>query len=544
MNTRDGVLHVRQFLKKVDWKLLVFLLLLLNVKLVIKLAAILMVYAWRFNFKFGYSFKNSRLPVFYPAIILIAVLNAFVFNRTEDPNYIFSFITGLGFWMACILGGHQLKLFVEKNSTEVITSTLTLFFLTNCIFSAGTLLLIILKTGSWNPYTYQGEFQKYFISTGDFIKGITFDTSTTNAVLNAFAVLFFYFKRNFVLLFICLCTLLLTASNMVNLLLLITFLYLFIFRSDRNQKSILLVCCFLFVVFLVKISPQNNQYINDTVSRMANSKHQVITNQKNIPAITALTDSSLSAEDSRKVFARRYLDSVNKINLSRLENNSENHDREATTTLLLWQEKPLLPTANIHSAPYQHKDDPDAHKELVAFVSTHELPADTLVKQKQIPGKLLAHGQTIHYLNSKKYSLVGTGMGHFSSKLAFKTTGLNIAGGYPKKYIYIDPGFEKNHLALYLSFFSSQERYHSFINSPNSVYDQLLAEYGLAGIAALLFFYFGFFMKYRRVLTYGIPLLLMTAGLFFVDYWFEQLSIVFILELLLFLNTREEGHVH
>jgi hypothetical protein len=151
MNTRDGVLHVRQFLKKVDWKLLVFLLLLLNVKLVIKLAAILMVYAWRFNFKFGYSFKNSRLPVFYPAIILIAVLNAFVFNRTEDPNYIFSFITGLGFWMACILGGHQLKLFIEKNSTEVITSTLTLFFLTNCIFSAGTLLLIILKTGSWNP---------------------------------------------------------------------------------------------------------------------------------------------------------------------------------------------------------------------------------------------------------------------------------------------------------------------------------------------------------------------------------------------------------
>jgi hypothetical protein len=541
MNTSESVLRVRLFLKKVDWKLLIFLLLLLNVKLVIKLAAILLVYAWRFNLRFGYRLKNSRLPLFYPAVIILAILNAFILNRTADPNYYFSFITGLGFWLTCILGGHQLKLFVVKNDPEVVTKTLTVFFLINCIFSAGTLFFIMMKTGSWNPYTYQGEYQKYFISTGDFIKGITFDTSTTNAILNAFAVLFFFYKKNYRMFFFCLCTLLLTASNTVNLLLIVCFIYLFIFRSDRPQKSILVISCFLFIVFLAKISPQNNQYVDDTISRIARDR-SVQSRQNNSIPITEIPDSSLSAEDRKKKFAKLYLDSVNKLLLAKLETNSRNKNKEVTSALLSWEDKPVIPVANIHSAPYQHKEDPRAHAALAEFVSTHDLAPDTVVKHKRIPGKLLALAQTVEYLDTKKYSLFGTGMGHFSSKLAFKTTGLNIAGGYPKKLIYIDPAFAKNHLALYLSYFTNQERYHSVINSPDSVYDQLLGEYGLAGIGALLFFYFGFFLNYQRSLSYGIPLMFLAAGLFFTGYWFEQLSVVFILELLLYLNIREGKH--
>eukprot|EP01039_Chlorochromonas_danica_P015397 gene15397-18091_t len=38
-----------------------------------------------------------------------------------------------------------------------------------------------------NPFRYQGQYQKYFLGTGDYIKGVTFDISTTNAVINAFA---------------------------------------------------------------------------------------------------------------------------------------------------------------------------------------------------------------------------------------------------------------------------------------------------------------------------------------------------------------------
>jgi hypothetical protein len=60
-------------------------------------------------------------------------------------------------------------------------------------------------------------------------------------------------------------------------------------------------------------------------------------------------------------------------------------------------------------------------------------------------------------------------------------------------------------------------------------------------LLAFFIFYVGFFLKNFRKLTYGIPLVLFLSGIFFVDYWFEQLSIVVFFELLLFLNLKEEA---
>jgi hypothetical protein len=135
--------------------------------------------------------------------------------------------------------------------------------------------------------------------------------------------------------------------------------------------------------------------------------------------------------------------------------------------------------------------------------------------------------------------ITGTGMGNFSSKLAFKTTGLNIAGGYPEKFIYMNPAFVMNHLDLYLYYFTKEDGRHSIINNPNSVYDQLLSEYGLLGLGVFFIFYLGFFIKKFKTATYGIPLIIFLSAIFFVDYWFEQLSIIVFFELLFFLNLKE-----
>ena len=134
---------------------------------------------------------------------------------------------------------------------------------------------------------------------------------------------------------------------------------------------------------------------------------------------------------------------------------------------------------------------------------------------------------------------MGAGMGNFSSKLAFRASGLGFSGGYPAKYIYIYHDFLVNHLDLYLNFFSRRAGYHSLTNSPFSVYDQVASEYGLLGLLALVLFYFGFFASRYQQLSYGIPLLLLMAAVFFVDYWFEQLSIIPFFELMLFLNISE-----
>jgi hypothetical protein len=123
--------------------------------------------------------------------------------------------------------------------------------------------------------------------------------------------------------------------------------------------------------------------------------------------------------------------------------------------------------------------------------------------------------------------------------MAFKATALHFAGGFPQRLAYIHPDFSANHLSLYTYFFSKRANAHSIINTPNSVYDQLLSEYGFIGLAGFFILYISFFAKHYRKLTYGLPLLFLLSGFFLIDYWFEQLSIVVLFELLLFLNLKE-----
>ena len=137
---------------------------------------------------------------------------------------------------------HQVKLSVEQNSTAVIHQTLLVFFVMNAVVSIVFYLIIVFKSGTINPYLYQGEYQKYFIGTGDYIKGISFDTSTTNSVLNAFGVIYFLSRKNGFMMLLCMIILLLTGSNITNLLLCATLIFVFFFQSDKEQKSLILIC--------------------------------------------------------------------------------------------------------------------------------------------------------------------------------------------------------------------------------------------------------------------------------------------------------------
>ena len=181
--------------KTIDWKLLLFLILFLNVKLVVKLAAILLIYLLQFNFRFDFKIRNSRLPIFYLVVIGIAIFNWIFTAGFTNLNYSIAFLSGIFCWILCILALHQVKLCVEQSSEPVIHCTIIAFFLLNALISISTYIIIVIKTGAINPYLYQGEYQKYFIGTGDYIKGISFDTSTTNAVLNGFGVIYFLSKK-------------------------------------------------------------------------------------------------------------------------------------------------------------------------------------------------------------------------------------------------------------------------------------------------------------------------------------------------------------
>jgi hypothetical protein len=524
---------LRKSFESIDWKILIFLLLFLNVKLVIKIISIALICLLNFNFKFGFRFRNSRLPLFYVVIIFIGIFNWIITSGFTNVNYNFAFLTGVTFWLVSIIALHQVKLSVEHHDSVVIDKTLKVFFIINAIVSLSVLLLIIYDTGHINPYLYQGEYQKYFIGTGDYIKGISFDTSTTNSVLNAIGVIYFLDKKNSAMVLLCMTVLLLTGSNITNLILCGVLAFIFILRSDKDQKSIIFICLFLLVIFMTKISPQNNQYLVISYDKLFNNAHSKNTSASTLFSIRQKPDNSLTPEERKQKFAMLYLDSMSRIQMERQKNKVHP-----------FNEKPAIPGDSIHTPKFQHRSvitpvEENMFHFIITSAKTLPLSTDSNFHPK-IPGKIIGLEQTIKWQKQHpRKILTGAGIGNFSSKLALRASGIKVAGSYPEKFKYISNDFLSNHLDLYLYYFSKEDKYHSIINSPASVYDQLLSEYGLAGLFAFFIFYIGFFLKNFKKLTYGIPLILLLSGIFFIDYWLEQLSVVVLFELLLFLNIKE-----
>ncbi|MBL0183797.1 MAG: hypothetical protein IPP96_16520 [Chitinophagaceae bacterium] len=529
---------------KIDWRLLIFLLLFLNVKLLVKVAAILLIYILRNDFKFGFRLRNSRLPLFYLLIIGIALFNWLFYGLIGNTKYNLVLFTGILFWVLCILAAQQVKLSVEKNDTGTIHRTIVVFFIINAVVSLAVYAGIIAETGHINPYTYQGDYQKYFIGTGDYIKGLTFDTSTTNAVLNSFAVIYFLSKGKNMMVILCMAVMLLTGSNVANLLLSGTMLFLFFFQSNRDQKSIIIVCLVMLVTFLVKVSPQNNEHLLNVCQGLLHIRTAPKRSVDNIP-ITARPDSVLTAEEKKQKTAQLYMDSVN---LSQYEKDlKKSQVTMAPMAIPGFIAKPILPKDSIHTPKFQHKNDTNAlKKDLITYVAKHPdaVPLSSRMDSMPgLPGKLMALQQTGRYFRQHPGKLLtGTGTGNFSSKLAFRATAMKLTGGYPASLAYISNDFRSNHLDLYLYFFTNKDDYHSIVNTPNSTYDQLLSEYGLAGLISFVGFYMAFFLKQLRKRSYAIPLFLFMTGAFFIDYWFEQLSVVVFFELLVWLNIKEESN--
>jgi len=530
--------NLKKSLNRIDWKLLLFLLLFLDVKMAVKITAIVLIYLLRFNFKFGFSFKNSRLPLFYLLIMLIPFISMLINRGYTSADYLLVFVTGIGFWLLCLLAVHQVKLAIENNDAEVIHRTILVFFILNAVVCLGNYAAIVWETGALNPYRYQGEFQKYFIGTGDYIKGITFDTATTNAALNALGVLYFLIRKNNLMVLICMVVLLFTGSNFLNMSLILLLALLFIFGTTRNQKSIIVVCLMLMVIFMGRISPQNDNYAVKTLDA-AIQKTPAPGNTKTVAAVACTNIPTL--EEKRKKIAENYLDSIWKSHVKKTA-----PVKAAVIAALpkTQQGRIFIDTADINSLPYQSiADTTPVQHVLLNFISAHaaRLP---LSSQKTFtpgrPGKIITFFQTAWFFKQHPAKLIaGAGMGNFSSKLAFRATGFGFAGGYPQQRAYINTDFLTNHLDVYLNFFSRRSGLHSITNSPNSVYDQLISEYGILGLLAFAICYVWFFARHAKTFTYGLPALLLLLMIFFTDYWFEQLSVIVFFELLLFLNIKE-----
>jgi hypothetical protein len=534
--------HISRYTSRINWSLLIFLILVLNVKLIVKVAAIILFALINWKMFSSKNLYRQKFTWFYASMILIGGANAVLLFTSVPSNYLAVATTGLAFWSLCLLAAFINYRFTEKTSIEKLHATITAFFALNIAATFFQLVVIIYNSGSANPFLYQGMNQKYFINTGDMMRGITFDVCTTNALINAFGIVYFLKRNKMWMVLCCMFVLLLTASNFTNLLMIAVLLYLLIFQTTANQKSIAVVCLAMLVIFMARISPQNNRYLREAYGKINGIKIKpefVITDKT--PLIEK-PDSILSIDQRKEKIALLYFDSL--VKKARAQQQTTSTAAAAASVV-----KPSLPKADIHSQPYQRiRDTSSSQKELLDYALKTVPAFDTKledIKTRKLPGKLLALQQTATFLKQHAVKLfIGAGIGNFSSKLAFRATGLKVAGGYPAKLVYVHPDFRNNHLRLYLDYFSKDAELHSFTNSPNSAYDQLLAEYGLVGVACFALFYLGYFIRRKIRSSYGLPLLLVLLGAFIAEYWFEQLSIVILFELLMLVNKKEtENHV-
>jgi len=540
MNIAAQISSLKKKAGSINWLLLLALLLVLNVKLPLKVAGVLlMLWLNRKDLRIGRFFKQPYL-FFYFSMIGIGLVNLVLQYRSLTTPYFMTAAVGLSFWLMSALIAYNLYCLSKKEDGEVLHNTVAFFFMLNIAAVFFNLLRIVIETGSINPYTYKGLNQKYFVSTGDSILGISFDAPVTTAFICAFGLLYFLYRRRYAWSVASMAALIIMASNFANLVMAGVFVFAFIFNSTRDQKSFLVIYSVMLIIFMARISPDNYEHTGRVIYQVLNKTYD-LPPEIVIPidSLKKMPDSLLNAGQRKKKTAQNYIDSISAVTrgatykdpVSMLAKKAapDSLAKKTDSSFYVWQQSPVVDEKINRYSHFMER-----------MYSMEK--RDSLDKQYNWgnPGKFIAGKQLYHFLKSHPSRLLlGNGIGNFSSRIAFKATCLEIAGRYPGQFRYINADFLDHHLYVYLYFHSQEQSKHEASNTPDTVYFQVLGEYGIIGGLSLLLLYFGFFLRRVRKLSYGLPVLLLLAGAFFAEYWFEQFSIVIVFELLFFLDMKE-----
>jgi hypothetical protein len=489
--------------KNVNLQLLIFLVFFLNVKFIVKVAAIIFMIASTRNFKFGFSLKNSRLPLFYLFIILLECIKYLFVVRNYGLDYFLIFSLGVLQWALCLLSIHYLKLHIDRDNSGKTHDTIRAFFILNFLMSLFFLAILIIHPIWLTFWGHGADITFNNPSAGDTILGISFDTSTVNSTISCLGLIYFLYKKDFLFCLLTMLTITLCTSN-ATFFLTVGILALMIFTvREKKLRIYTLIYSLLFLLLYFLISPKNRTYIRNYFIQL-----YVVNKNPDQQQVMDTLVYHIKVGDSTMV--------VKKI-VEALPDSAYNYSNRRLGRAF----------SNFMSFRDFRRND-----------SGYMIVPDVIYNTK--PGKLISFMQTYFYLRSSiSHFLFGAGIGNFSSKLAFRASGVNALGSYPEQYRYTSADFKYNHLRSYLYYYHSDASKHSVTNYPFSVYNQVLGEYGITGAILFIVFYLGYFVsKYRR-LSYGRYLIIILLGFFLMEYWFESLSLIVIFELFMLLNIKE-----
>ncbi len=541
----------------VDWSLLLFLVGITYVKLYIKLVAVVL-YACYLIFKKVKFYKPNRLHYFYILIIVFACVVATLNGTIHKLDYQFAFAVGILQWLIALAGAYLVYISIIDKGKEEILNLFKVFFTVNAFISFGSLAVIIVDMKGAFPYWAYSL--KYGISTGDYIRGIFGDSSIANATVCAMGALYFLRYKQLLWAVLCMFTMLLCTSNITVLLFVLMLIGLLVLGRSVNKVQVFKVLILTMSLYPV-LSIQNMSYIKLMILRTTSEDYMLGLDK----LLFGKGDITLIKEKKNATFNPYYND-VKLGNLKALLKTNTYYSNNVP------RDKPVFAPKEFYVNIDKYRADIDGQRRNLSgevwslktgdkLFALYGFTLDPLyvgegrnlwyddsasyltLRRSRLPGKLYSHLQT-YYFSRTNYSclLTGAGMGNFSSKLAIKMTGLGLQGNYPEGKVYLSTPFAQYHFHTLIYYLALHAGAHTIANMPNSVYNQLLGEYGLIGLLLFLLLYLGFFWKNRKKLRPLLPLLLLLLLLFEVEYWFEVLSLTIVFELMIFseLYTKTE----
>ena len=485
--------HIRYLKDHVNIPLLIFLVGIMNIKLPVKVASVVLYAAWLLYKRRSLQGFGNRIVVFYALMAALAIISVAVQGVPDFSRYSLGLGIAVGQWL---LAGATIGLIgcaVREMTRAQIVASLKSFFLLNAAVSLIQLITIAAETGAMMPY-WDISNEKYGISTGDYIYGIFFYHSILNAAVNALGVVYFIFKKSWKYALLCLAVTCMGTSNLMLLATVVTLVLVLITGTGyRKPAMVTLVSGFLFYVLL---SPHNFQYLSNTTGKQVNSEVRD-------------PEQGSGPNTGKQTYAVAPADDCIEEQVRSDRSNGQGVFNTCYADSIIAQDQTTNPLAYYG-----------------------------------LPGKVFSFYQTIGFLGSDWQNLmVGSGPGLFSSKLALKMTGLNIQGTYPQRYVYIGEVYSQNHLYTMLYYLSQPLSEHSVLNFPNSIYNHIAGEYGLIGILLVLVIYLGYFVTRYKSSAAAPYLIVLMMALGVAEYWFEMISLTLMFETMVLSDVlqKEEG---
>lgn len=512
--------------KKIDLLLLVFLLLFLNARFGLNIAAILLIFVFRRDLKV----KLNGITYFYIGIVILSLISFFITDSVIGYPKLFTTLVSSVLWIFCLLSFHQLWLSVKRNSLDTILNTVKALTIINLLASLFYLVKIMVIRKTINPYL-EDTAPPYGINTGDMIGGVFGGNHDVNSIICAMLFMFFMYRKDFKFAFLALLPHLLTGNNFIVILLFGYIMYMLIFSRSKLLKYYSLISIAIIVVFYVKVTTPNYYYMTQKLHIGTKSPHDYFIdklqkNDENVSLKKTLVIDSLYRlwnvnENPRNIYAYSASDD-NKMNVGKMVRQLKQEKNLKERNSMLRIRDSLL--------RMKRQNEP---KDLIKY------------NLDSISGKLISFNQTKDFLSSsEKNFLIGAGPGGFSSRLAFMHSDLI---GQQTRFLtwlphYETEVFNENHKTIYQHILYLDTSYNTFSNKPFSFYNEIFGEYGIIGFIFWVLFYIGFYLKRWKHLTFTRFLLPFVLVVLATDYWYHSLTIIVVLELLALIDLKINNH--